>query len=229
MEAFLTIFSPENLHRLLDIIVIDLVLAGDNAVVISLAVRNLPDKQRKMGILLGAGAAVVLRVALTFFASQLLLHSYIKLVGGLLIFWIAVKLLSEDGDHEEGGKESKNLREAITTIMIADIVMSLDNILAVAGASQGHFGLLLFGLGLSIPFVVFSSNLLSNLMKKYPVIIVIGGAILGKVGAEMIMTDPVVANYLHVTKPMLYAAEAVGVVAVVALGWLVKKRRGAKA
>lgn len=189
-------FDLAFLSALLSIVVIDLVLAGDNAVVIAMAVRSLPYDQRKKGILFGAGAAVLLRVALTFFVAQLLILSYVKLAGGILILWVALKLFIEGAPEEEGERKATTLWQAIKIIVIADITMSLDNMLAVGGASHGNMFLLLFGLGLSIPFIVLTSNLLSMLMDKYPVIITIGAAILGKVGGEMIITDPFIVGLL---------------------------------
>lgn len=212
----------------LSIILIDLVLAGDNAVVIALAVKSFPKRQRLLGIAVGAGFAVALRVALTIFASQLLLISYIKFVGGVLIFWIALKLLIEDIEAEETGREAKNIWGAIWIIMIADLTMSTDNILALAGASKGNLFLLLFGLALSIPLVVFGSTLLSRLMDKYPIIIYLGAAVLGKVAAELIFTDPVVGGILRISHISLYILEALGAVLVVVIGrlYLRHKRAG---
>ena len=187
-EWFLAIFN---------IVWIDIVLAGDNAVVIALAVRNLPARQRMIGIALGAGAAVVLRVGLTFVATQLLTIQFVQLVGGFLIVWIAFKLLKQnEGPAGDEGRGASGLWQAVWMIMVADITMSLDNVLAVAGAARGHFGLLLFGLALSIPLVVFASNVISQLMVKYQIVVFIGAAILGKVGGEMMLTDVVVASRL---------------------------------
>ncbi len=183
-------FDLAFLSSLFSIVIIDLILAGDNAVVIAMAVRSLPHDRRKQGILFGAAAAVLLRVMLTFFVAQLLRVSYVKLAGGILILWIAVKLFAEGAPEDEHDRQATTIWQAIKIIVIADITMSLDNMLAVGGASHGNMFLLLFGLGLSIPFIVFTSNLLSMLMDKYPVIIYIGAAILGKVGGEMIVTDP---------------------------------------
>lgn len=206
---------------ILQIIAIDIVLAGDNAVVIALAVRRLEKKERMWGIIIGSGMAVVLRVGLTFVASQLLAMNYIKLVGGLLILWIAVKLLRENTGGAEGKDEASNLWHAIRLIIVADFTMSLDNVLAVAGASKGSFGLLLFGLGLSIPLVVFTSNLLARLMDRYPIIIYVGSAILGKVGGDMIMTDRLVMEAFHPEPWLIHAVEgllAMGVI-LLALAW----------
>jgi YjbE family integral membrane protein len=209
------------LGRLLSIIMIDLILAGDNAVVIAMAVRSLPREQRRKGIILGAGAAVLLRVGMTFFVSQLLLMSFVKLIGGALILWIAVKLFVE-GAPEQGMQDGgTTISQAVKTIVIADISMSLDNMLAVGGASGGSIFLLLFGLGLSIPFIVFTSNLLSTLMDRYPVIIYIGAAILGKVGGEMLITDPAVAGYFEPSKVVQYAIEALFAIGVIVVGKLV--------
>lgn len=189
-------FDLQFLSGLLSIVLIDLILAGDNAVVIAMAVRSLPKKQRAKGILYGSGAAVLLRVALTFFVSQMLSMSYVKLVGGVVILWIAVRLFVEDEEGVGAHKEGATLWHAIRLIVVADITMALDNMLAVGAASHGNLSLLIFGLGLSIPFIVFTSSLLSMLMDKYPVIIYIGAALLGKIGAEMIITDPVVTTTL---------------------------------
>lgn len=220
-------FSLDFFTALLSIVAIDVVLAGDNAVVIALAVRNLPPRTRARGILLGAGAAVVLRVALTFFAAKLLDMPYLKLAGGVLIAWIAVKLLTDAADAKEG-KACTTFFQAMTTIVVADLVMSTDNILAVAGASHGSLALLIFGLGLSIPFVVFASNALSRLMDRYPVIVLIGAAVLGKVAAEMVLTDPWLAGHLTLGKPGLYAGEIVGAAGVVAVGKLWSRHAPAK-
>jgi YjbE family integral membrane protein len=216
------------LWRLLSIVLIDLILAGDNAVIIAMAVRSLPSEQRKKGILFGAAAAVLLRVALTFVVSQLLQVSYVKLVGGVLILWIAVKLFMEGLPEEGTEKEATTIAQAIKIIVIADITMSLDNMLAVGAASGGSLFLLLFGLGLSIPFIVFTSNLLSRLMDKYPIIIYAGAAVLGKVGAEMIITDPVVVSAFAPSKLFQYGMEGIFAVGVIVVGklwmrWMVKR------
>jgi YjbE family integral membrane protein len=210
--------------RLFSIVIIDLILAGDNAVVIAMAVRSLPREQRVKGIIFGAGAAVVLRVAMTFFVSQMLQINFLKLVGGILITWIAVKLFVEGAPDETGQKEAGNLYQAVKIIVIADITMSLDNMLAVGGASHGNLFLLLFGLGLSIPFIVFTSNLLSMLMDKYPVIIYFGAGILGKVGGEMIITDPFVFDYLKPGNVTVYAVEAAFAIGVIVVGMLMVRR-----
>ena len=212
----------------LSIILIDLVLSGDNAVVIAMAVRTLPPKQRLQGITIGAGAAIVLRVSLTFVASQLLTISFVKFFGGVLITYIAVKLFIEGVPDEESKREAKTLAQAVVTIMIADITMSTDNILAVAGASKGNLFLLIFGLALSIPFLVFTSNLLSKLMDRYPIIIYLGAAVLGRVAGDMIITDPFVHNLLHPSSWVEWTVEIVFAGGVIAVGKLWMKLRPAK-
>jgi YjbE family integral membrane protein len=222
-------FDTQFFSSLLSIVIIDIILAGDNAVVIAMAVRSLPPEQRRKGILFGAGAAVLLRVVLTFFVSQMLKISFIKLVGGVLIIWIALKLFVEGAHEEESGREAMNILQAIKLIVIADITMALDNMLAVGGASHGNLFLLLFGLGLSIPFVVFTSNLLSMLMDRYPVIIYVGAAILGKVGGEMIITDPFVEGFLAPGTFLKYGVEAFFAAGVIIVGKSWMKWRIARA
>lgn len=209
---------------LFSIIVIDLILAGDNAMFIAMAVRSLPKTQRSKAILFGAGAAVVLRVVLTFFVSQLLQINFIKLGGGVLILWMAIKLFVEGSPEESLDREATSMGQAIKIIIIADFSMSLDNILAVGGASHGSLFLLIFGLGLSIPFVVFTSNLLSLLMDKYPIVIYFGAAILGKVGGEMIMTDPFTVSLLAPGKTLQYTVEALFALGVIVVGKLWVRR-----
>ena len=220
-------FDYTFLSALLSVILIDLVLAGDNAVVIALAVRNLPPKQKRWGIILGAGAAVGLRVLCTFFAAQMLMVMFLKFIGGALILWIAVKLLTQE-HADENVSAASNLFQAVKLIVIADIVMSLDNMLAVAGASKGNAFLLLFGLGLSIPLVVAGSSLLSTLMSKYPVIVVIGAAVLGKVGGEMMVTDPWIQRTFAIPHWFVYAVEATCAIGVVVLGKMIMKQRNAQ-
>jgi YjbE family integral membrane protein len=209
------------------IVVIDLMLAGDNAVVIAMAVRGLPPERRRVGIALGALAAVVIRVILTFFVAQLLRMSYVRLAGGALILWIALKLFGEGegGDADGAGRSATSVRDAIKVIVVADVTMSLDNMLAVGGASRGDLYLLAFGLALSIPFIVFTSDLLSRLMNRYPMILYAGAAILGKVAAEMMLTDPATIALVHPSGTVVRAAEAVFAAALMAGGVLWKGRR----
>jgi len=222
-------FDLKFLTGFLSIILIDLVLAGDNAVVIAMAVRSLPKEQRFKGILFGAGAAVLLRVALTIIIAKLTDLPYVKFVGGALILWIAVKLFVEGAPEDKLERQATTIVQAMKIIVVADITMSLDNMLAVAGASHGNAFLILFGLMLSIPFIVFTSNLLSMLMDKYPIIVYIGAAILGKVGGEMIFTDTIVARYIHIPHWALYCIEGVFALGVLVLGKMLVKRKIARA
>ena len=216
-------FDMAFFSALLSIILINLILSGDNAVVIALAVRNLEPKQRKWGIILGSGAAVVLRIVLTFVAAELLRIPFLKFAGGILIAWIAVKLFTEGSSEEEIKNTASNLKQAIKIICIADLVMSVDNVLAIAGASKGNMFLLIFGLGTSIPLVVGTSTLLAMLMDRYPIIIYIGAAILGKVAGELIITDPIIAQKIQPSHYTEYAIEAIFAVGVVVVGRLLMK------
>ena len=213
-------FTWDFLIGFLSILIVNLVLSGDNAFVIAMAVRSLPGKQRMNGIVIGVGAAIVLRVVLTFFAAMLLQIQYVKLIGGAVIIWIAVKLLMEGVPEGKLQKDAKTLWHAIRIIIVADITMSLDNVLAVAAASKGNFFLLIFGLGLSIPIVVFASTLLVVLMDKYPIIIYIGAAVLGQVGGEMMVTDPFVVQILNPSNILKYSVEAFFTIGVVVAGKL---------
>lgn len=194
----------------LSIVLIDLLLAGDNALVIALAVRSLPRRERRIGIGLGAAAAVVLRIAITFLAAQILNIEFLKLFGGVFVIWIAVKVFADASAPQRENPKAGHFMHAIGLIVVADITMSTDNVLAVAGASRGNTALIVFGLCLSIPFVVLSSNLLTVLMDRYPAILYVGAAVLGKVGGEMMMTDGFVTRTLHPPQALVYGAEAVG-------------------
>jgi YjbE family integral membrane protein len=208
------------------IVLIDVLLAGDNAIVIAMAVRSLPRSQRRVGLMAGAGGAIVLRVALTFFAARILEVRFLKLVGGALILWIAVKLLMDaPGAEEDRIRPASTLRQAIWLILVADITMSLDNILAVAATSKGNIPLLIFGLGLSITFVVFTSSLLVRLMDKYWWIVYGGSALLGRVGGDMMITDPAVEGWLRPSQAVIIGVQAFCALAVVAAGEACKRCR----
>jgi YjbE family integral membrane protein len=213
--------------RALNIVIINLILSGDNAVVIAMAVRSLSRRQRRWGITLGSGIAVFLRVALTFFAAQLLDIQFLKLIGGALIAWIAVKLFLK-GTVEQRDQEVTSLLQATFLILVADLTMSLDNVLAIAAISNGNFFLLIFGLAVSVPFVIFTSSLLSMLMDRYPIIVYIGSAILGRVAGEMILSDPAVVRWLAPPPWLSYTLEAVCAAGVIVVGklwvWLMFKR-----
>jgi len=213
------------LFSVFSIIAIDLLLAGDNALVIAMAVRALPRRQRRIGGACGAAAAVVLRVVLTFFTAEVLGIRYVQLAGGLFILWIAVKVLVDASDPPDAAPAPKRLLQAVWYIVVADLTMSTDNILAIAGASKGSLELIVFGLCVSIPLVVFSANLIADLMDRYPVTIYLGTAILGKVGAEMILTDPFIVRTLDPSATVRYAVEAVMAVGLIAGGKLICRMR----
>jgi YjbE family integral membrane protein len=213
--------------RILTIVWIDLLLAGDNALVIAMAVRSLPARQRRIGSGFGAAAAVVLRVGLTFVAAQILNVQYLKLAGGLFVLWIAVKVLVDASAPPESEIKPRQLLQAIWYIVFADLTMSTDNVLAVAGASGGSFELILFGLALSIPFVIFSANLLAELMNRYPILIYLGAGVLGRVAGEMILTDRFTDRLLHPSDMARYIVEGVLVLAVMAAGKLLSRKRPA--
>lgn len=209
----------------LSIILIDLLLAGDNALVIALAVRALPKRERRLGIIGGAAFAVVLRIILTSVAARLLTLPFLQLTGGLLVLWIAFRVLVDASDPTDAAPAPRRLLQAIWQITAADVTMSLDNILAIAGASHGDLRLIIFGLALSIPFVIFSSNLLSKLMDRYPVTVYVGVAILCKVAGDMIMADRFVVRSLHPSALARYLIDAVLVAVVLILGVRVGRAR----
>src|SRR6266513_338209 len=169
------------------IIWVNIILSGDNAVVIALAARSLPVHQQRLAVIWGAAAAVVLRIVLTIVAVELLKLPYLKLLGGVLLLWIAVKLLVPEDDGGDGIKSSSNLLAAIKTILIADLVMSLDNVIAVAAVAKGSIVLLVLGLLISIPLVVFGATMLMKLMESYPVIIAVGAALIGYVAGAVLV------------------------------------------
>ena len=228
MELLLT---PDFWIGLVKIVWINIVLSGDNAVVIALAARSLPPAQQKKAVFWGAGAAVVLRILLTVVAAELMTLPYLQILGGLLLLWIGVQLLSDDDEGEGQHKEFGSLMAAVRTILIADLVMSLDNVIAVAGATDSapegaRTVLLVIGLGLSIPLIIFGSTMLLKLMQRFPAIITMGAALLGFVAGEMATSDAAVhpwfSEHLH---DLDYTVSIVCAVAVVAVG-LALARRG---
>jgi YjbE family integral membrane protein len=218
MDEFLT---PSFLTGFFTIIGIDIILSGDNAVVIALAARTLPEHQQKRAVFWGAGVAVGLRVLLAAVALQLLRLPYLKLAGGAMLLWIAVKLLVPEAD-EADIEPADHLWAAIKTIVVADFVMSLDNVVAVAAAAKGSVLLLALGLIISIPLVVFGASMLMKLMERWPVIIMIGAGILGWTALDMAITDAVVAPLIHDGPQLLhYAIPALGAVFVIVIGkWM---------
>ncbi len=232
--------TPEFWLGLAKIIGVNIILSGDNAVVIALAARSLPHKQQKMAVVWGSGAAIVMRVILTVFAVALLTLPWLKLAGSALLFWIGIKLLVPEEDEADIQASTKMLA-AIKTILVADLVMSTDNVIAVAAASGGSLVLLVLGLGISIPLVIFGATLLIRLMERYPVIITVGAALIGWVAGEMLAADLALKDWLTAAgavyvddKPYLGVLSlemlcgAVGVVIVVSLGKWLASRRGAE-
>ena len=224
------ILTPVFWTGLLAIIGVNIVLSGDNAVVIALAARSLPADQQKRAIAIGSAAAVVMRIILTIIAVEMLRWPYLKIIGSVLLLWIAVQLMQpEDEDEGGGGKVSATLGAAIRTILIADLVMSLDNVLAVAAAAKGSIVLLVAGLAISIPMVVFGSTMLLKLMERFPIIITLGAGLLGWVAGDMATTDPAVSAWVESRAPWLHtAAEVLGAGFVVLLGSMLSYRELAR-
>jgi len=225
--------APQFWVDVLKIIMIDLLLSGDNAVVIALACRNLPPAQRRLGIIYGVGGAIGLRVVLTFFAVSLLALPYLKLIGAILLIWIGVKLIlpDDEGHGENNIKAETQLWGAIKTIIIADFVMSLDNVLGVAAAAKGNTFLLVFGLLISIPLIAWSSQLVLKLIDRFPFIIMAGGALLGFVAGEMLVSEALFKPWVDAHHLLHWIVPAVCAVLVLAIGkWLTMRRlRSAKA
>ena len=215
----------------LQIVAIDILLGGDNAVVIALACRKLPEAQRRKGIFWGVAGAIGLRIVLIFFALQLLTLPFLKVAGALLLLWIGIKLLQPEDDDGHGNIEgSANLLGAIKTIIVADAVMSLDNVIAVAGAAKGELGLVAFGILISIPIIVWGSQFVLKLMDRFPVVITLGAALLGWIAGDMVLGDVMVKPYLAEAPHWLhYVSAAAGAVLVVVVGKLLAKRAEAAA
>jgi YjbE family integral membrane protein len=211
------------------IILIDILLGGDNAVVIALACRNLPEKQRKQGIIYGTLGAIMLRVILIAFALALLAIPYLKIVGGLLLFWIGIQLMQPEGEDEHNINPSDKLWSAVKTVIVADLVMSVDNVLAIAGAAQGagqqhQLPLVIFGLLVSIPIIVWGSQIVLKLMERFPIIITAGAMLLGWIAGQMIYTDPAMAGVRPEGKVWEYTFAAVGAGVVLLCGKLWQSR-----
>ena len=210
----------------LQIIAIDIILGGDNAIIIALACRNLPKHQRRAGILWGTAGAIILRVTLVFFATNLMEIPGLRLIGGILLIWIGVKLLTEVETHDLDSKinQSSNLLTAIRTIIIADFVMSLDNALAITAAAKGDIGLVVFGLLLSVPIIIWGSGLILRLMDRFPVIITAGAGLLGWLGGGLLISDKLLVEFtavLTATTPTI--AAAIGTIFVIAVGKFLTK------
>lgn len=189
---------------LMQIIGINIVLSGDNAVVIALACRNLPERLQKKAIFLGSMGAIVLRVLLTAVAAYLMGQPYLQLIGGLLLVWIAVKLLMPEGEGDDEVASSGGIMDAVRTIVIADLIMSLDNVIGVAAAAKGDTALLIIGLGVSMPLIIYGSQILLGLMGRFPVLITFGGALLGYVAGETLLGEKFVNHWVERTVPVMH-------------------------
>ena len=226
LETLLDLTSPAFWAALGSIILANVLLSGDNAVVIAMAARALPQHQQKKAVIWGSGAAIVMRIVLTIIASQLLRLPFLKIIGGLALAYIGVDLLNEgDGDGEVGG-DTGSMMSAIRTILVADLVMSLDNVLAVAAAANGDNLLLVLGLGISIPLIIFGSTMLMKVMERFPIIITAGAGLLGFLAGEMLLTDPAVTQRLgDLPHFLVQAVGGVCAALVVGIGMALNKRR----
>jgi len=221
----MTPLDPLFWTALLKIIGVNIILSGDNAVVIALAARSLPAHQQKKAIIWGSGAAIIMRIVLTAFAVALLQFPYLKIVGAVLLVWIGIKLLVPD-DGEEHIASHDNLGAAVKTILIADLVMSVDNVIAVAAAAKDNVTLLVLGLAISIPLIIFASTLLLKLMERFPIIITVGAGLLGFVAGEMAITDPINKHWIEQHAAwMEYVVPVAGALLVVLVGTQIAKRK----
>jgi YjbE family integral membrane protein len=235
MTPVLAWFATLDWNAILQIILIDILLGGDNAVIIALACRNLPARQRRLGVVWGAAGAIVLRVILITVAVALLQVPFLKLVGGVLLLWIGIKLLAPLDDGHDAGKlhGSDKLLAAIKTIIVADFVMSLDNVVAIAGVAEQsdpahRTGLIVFGLLVSVPFIVFGAQIILKLLDRFPIIVTAGAALLGWIAGGLIVGDPVAVPVLPGGDALKYGASAAGALFVVVAGrWLARRRAAA--
>ncbi|VVD95181.1 membrane protein [Pandoraea morbifera] len=233
----LEFFAELNWAAVLQIIMIDILLGGDNAVVIALACRNLPAKQRLQGIVWGTAGAIVLRVVLIAFAVTLLAVPYLKALGGLLLLWIGIKLLVPDPDAHDSVKPADKLWTAVKTIIVADLVMSIDNVIAIAGAAEGAAGhhqlpLVIFGLLVSIPLIVWGSQLVLKALDRFPFIVLVGAALLGWIAGGLIVSDPGIGHWLHLPgdagEYTHYVGATLGAALVAIVGLALKRRSEAR-
>ncbi|MGZ0020469.1 TerC family protein [Nitrosomonas sp. wSCUT-2] len=218
--------SPQFWFAVLQIIAIDIVLGGDNAVVIALACRRLPEQQRKLGIFWGVAGAIALRVILIFFALNLLTIPYLKVAGAALLVWIGIKLLQPESEGEHEVDASTTLLGAIKTIIVADAVMSLDNVIAIAGAAKDEISLVIFGLVISVPIIVWGSQFVMKIMDRFPVTIAIGAGLLGWIAGDMAVTDVVTKDWVNANAKFLHwIAPAVMAIVVIASGKMLAARK----
>lgn len=219
-----TLSNPTIWVALFQIAVINILLSGDNAVVIAMACRSLPPKQQRQAFLVGTVGIVVLMTGLTAFAAYLLTLPYIEIIGSVLLLWIGIKLLAaeeDDGDIKDSG----NFWEAVKTIIIADIVMSLDNVLGMAGAARGHLGMLVLGLVITIPLILFGSAMIMKLMERFPIFVTGGAGLLGWVAGEMAVADPGIKSFVEAHHSLDTFVPIIGALSVVAVGKFLAKRK----
>jgi YjbE family integral membrane protein len=224
------LLTPAFWAALGSIILANVLLSGDNAVVIAMAARGLPASQQKKAIVFGSGAAIVMRVVLTLIAVKMLGLPWLKLAGGVALLWIGANLMSDEEEQHDREAQPVGVGAAVRTILVADLVMSLDNVLAVAAAAQGNTPLLVIGLAVSIPLIVFGSTLVLKVMERFPVIIVAGAALLGWLAGEMMLTDPAIPPRLGApSESVVRAAGIAGAILVVILGKLLQRRAKGRA
>ena len=221
--------TPQFWIAVVEIIFVNILLSGDNAVVIALACRSLGQRQRRQGIFWGVLGAIALRIVLTFFAMSLLAYPWLKLIGGALLLWIGVKLITQDEGGEHKVKASDRLMTAVWTIIIADLIMSLDNVVGVAAAAKGNALLIVFGLVTSIPIVIVGSQIIMRLIARFPVLVLAGGGLLGYIAGEMVIEDPALQSWIAANAAeVAWIVPPLGFAAVVAMGlWLTRRRRRA--
>jgi YjbE family integral membrane protein len=223
------LLTPAFWAALGSIILANVLLSGDNAVVIAMAARGLPARQQKKAIVFGSGAAIVMRIVLTLIAVKMLGLPWLKLVGGIALLWIGANLMSEEEEQHDQEARPIGIGAAVRTILVADLVMSLDNVLAVAAAAQGNTPLLVIGLAVSIPLIVFGSTIILKVMERFPVIIVAGAALLGWLAGEMMLTDPAIPPRLgEPSGNAVRIAGIVGAILVVIAGKLLQRRAKAR-
>ena len=221
--------TPQFWIAVVEIIFVNILLSGDNAVVIALACRSLGQRQRRQGIFWGVLGAIALRIVLTFFAMSLLAYPWLKLIGGALLLWIGVKLITQDEGGEHKVKASDRLMTAVWTIIVADLIMSLDNVVGVAAAAKGDGLLIVFGLVTSIPIVIVGSQIIMRLIARFPVLVLAGGGLLGYIAGEMVIEDPALQSWIAANAAeVAWIVPPLGFAAVVAMGlWLTRRRRRA--
>jgi YjbE family integral membrane protein len=223
-------FGAEFWTALGQIIGVNIILSGDNAVVIALACRNLPQRYRNKAIFAGSAGAIVLRVIFSVFVVQLMAVPYLKLIGGLLLLWIGVKLIVPEGHEGEGVEGSSSLWGAIRTVIIADAVMSLDNVIAIAAAARGDLLLLIIGLAISIPLIIVGSQLILKILVRWPILVVAGGGLLGWIAGEVIVTDPALQPWVDANAHWLHFwSKPIGAAIVIAIGKAIAARQTTEA